>query len=170
MLTTIADLLTLSRVIAAGVLIWLGTLGPTTLPYAVLVTVLAWTTDQWDGWIARRAPNPTRLANFDFPIDATFYVGILVYLILAKFLPPLPVLAFVLLSLAAWLVFRRKAVAIVSLRIVDLTCGALLLIHAPWLAGLAVAWLAGLALIYRRRLRERIPRWFKELGELACGR
>jgi len=170
MLATIADLLTFSRVIAAGVLVWLGTRGPTSLPTAALVTVLAWTTDQLDGWVARRAAGPTRLANFDFPIDATYYLGILTYLVLARFLPPLPVLAFVLLSLAAWLALRRKAIAIVSVRIVDLTCATLLLIHAPWLAGLALVWLALLGLIYRKRLRERVPRWFRELRALTRGR
>ena len=58
----IADLLTLSRILAACVLVWLGlTGGASALPAAVLTVVLGWTTDQLDGWFARRSPTTTRL-------------------------------------------------------------------------------------------------------------
>ena len=72
----IADLLTLSRVVAAGALLWLGlTSGASALPAAALVVVLGWTTDQLDGWFARRSPTPTRLKDSDFCVDLIFYAG-----------------------------------------------------------------------------------------------
>ena len=54
----IADLLTFSRILAAGILVWLGlTEGASALPAAVLVVVLGWTTDQLDGWFALPQPD-----------------------------------------------------------------------------------------------------------------
>ena len=41
MLAVAADLLTFSRLIAAGIMLWLGLQGPQTLPWAILVAVLA---------------------------------------------------------------------------------------------------------------------------------
>lgn len=167
MFAFIADALTFSRVFFAGFLIWLGTRGPDTLPVAIGATVLAWTTDQLDGWAARRATTRTRLAGFDFPIDTTLYLGQLLYLMQAGYLPWEPGLTFVLATAASWGLTRRKAVVVLSLRIFDLVCGAVLFIHTPRIAMAVVGWLAVLAVLYRRRLAERVPRWISELLNLA---
>lgn len=160
----LADLLTLSRIAAAGVLIWLGrAAGASGLPAAALVTVLGWTTDQLDGWAARRAAAPTRLKDYDFQIDAIFYIGILAYLTLAGFLPFWPVVGFLAVGVVAWLLSRRKAVAILFLRIIDGACGVILLAHEPAIGLVILLWLAVLAFIYRRRLAERVPGWLKDL-------
>ena len=164
MLAVIADLLTLSRIAAAGILAWLGmTAGATGLGAAALVTVLAWTTDQLDGWMARRSPTPTRLGPYDFPIDVVFYAGIVTYLITAGFVPPAVSLGFVVLAVIAWLVTRRKAVGLLALRIIDLTCAAVIFRHASVIGILLLVWVSVLAVIYRRRLAERVPRWLVEL-------
>jgi phosphatidylglycerophosphate synthase len=171
MTALIADLLTLSRVVAAGILLWLGmTGGASALPAATLVVVLGWTTDQLDGWLARSSSTPTRLKDYDFQVDVLFYAGILGYLAVARFLPVWLVAGFVIMSVVAWLVTRRKAVAILCLRIVDVTCGVIVFAYAPVIGLVLVAWLAAVAVAYRRRLAERVPRWFDDLRGLWRGR
>jgi phosphatidylglycerophosphate synthase len=171
MLAIVADLLTLSRVAAAGILVWLGiTAGASGVGAAALVTVLAWTTDQLDGWVARRSPTPTRLGPYDFPIDVVFYAGIVTYMTTAGFVPLGVSLGFVVLAVIAWLVTRRKAVGILALRIVDLTCAAVIFRYAPAIGVLLLVWVAALAVIYRRRLAERVPRWLVELRSTIRGR
>jgi len=167
----IADLLTLSRVVAAVVLFWLGlTEGASVLPAAVLVTVLGWTTDQFDGWFARRSPTPTRLKDHDFCVDLIFYVGILAYLLLARFLPAWLVVGFLTLGGAAWLLTRKKAVIVLCLRIIDGVCGVIIFMNAPVIGFMLVGWLVVLAVVYRRRLAERVPKWYGDLRGLWRGR
>lgn len=167
----IADLLTFLRILAAGVLVWLGlTGGASAAPAAMLVVVLGWTTDQLDGWFARRSPAPTRLKACDFFVDLTFYAGILAYLALARFLPAWLVAGFVILGGAAWLLTRRRAVVILCLRIIDVACGVIVFMYAPAVGLALVAWVTVLAVAYRRRLAERVPRWFDELRGLLRGR
>jgi len=165
MLAFTADVLTCSRLLAAALLVWLGTRGATSLRTAVLVGVVAWTTDQLDGWAARRSATPTRLAPYDFVIDTTLYAATLAYLTLAGFLPAAPVLAFGMLALAGWLIFRHKVVGVLFVRVVDLAALVVIFEHEPKIGGLLVVWLVILAIGYRRRLLERLPRWF---SELAC--
>ena len=144
--------------------------GAPALPAAVLVTVLGWTTDQLDGWFARRSPTPTRLKDCDFQIDVVFYAGILTYLATAGFLPVWLVASLVMLSIVAWLVTRRKAVGVVCLRIIDLACVVMIFTYLPAAGLILLVWLALLAVIYRRRLAERVPKWFGDLRSLWRGR
>lgn len=171
MYALLADCLTLSRVFASGILAWLGlAYGREKLTVAALILLVAWTTDQLDGWAARRSKTPTRLGHYDFVFDLTLYPGILIYLVAAGFVPVGPVVAFVILSLVAWLPTRRKAVAVLCIRFVDLTTAVVLLTYQPRIGLLMLAWLAALGVIYRRRLAERVPRWFRELSQVAHGR
>jgi hypothetical protein len=140
------------------------------LSAAALVVVLGWTTDQLDGWLARRSPTPTRLKDYDFQVDVFFYAGILAYLALAHFIPAWLVAGFVLVGVVAWLLTRRKAVAILFLRIVDVTCGVIVFAYAPAIGLILVAWLAVVAVAYRQRLVERVPRWFNDLRGLWHGK
>lgn len=168
MYALLADILTLSRIVAAGLLIWLGLVyGAAGLPAAVAVTVLAWTTDQLDGWAARRSVRPTRLGPYDFPIDATFYLGILGYLVAARFLAPVAALVFLIAALAAWFRTRRKAVGVLCLRLVDLFGAGVVFSTRPWLGLGVVLWLLVLAFLYRQRLAERVPRWVNDIRFLG---
>lgn len=167
----LADLLTLSRVAAAGILLWLGsTRGASALSLAVLVVVLGWTTDQLDGWFARRSSTPTRLKDCDFQVDVIFYAGILAYVVLAHLLPVWAVAGFVVLACSAWLLTRRKAVVVLCLRIVDVVCGVIIFAYVPVVGLIVVAWLVAIAVIYRRRLAERVPKWYGDLCGLWRGR
>jgi hypothetical protein len=120
--------------------------------------------------VARRSPTPTRLGPYDFPIDVAFYAGVVTYLITAGFVPLAATLGFVVLAVIACLVTRRKAVGILALRIVDLTCAAVIFRYAPAIGIVLLGWVAVLAVIYRRRLAERVPRWLCELRSVVRGR
>lgn len=168
MYALLADLLTLSRVFASALLAWLGfAFGREKLTLVALVIVVAWTTDQLDGWAARRASTPTRLGHYDFVFDLTLYPGVLIYLVAAGFVPVGPAVAFVVLSTVAWLLTRKKAVAVLCIRFVDITAAVVLLTYRPRIGLLILVWLAVLGVIYRRRLAERVPRWFRELIQAA---
>jgi phosphatidylglycerophosphate synthase len=168
MMAVLADALTFSRVFFALALVWLGTQGPETLPVAVLTVMLAWTTDQLDGWAARRSTTPTRLAHYDFVIDATLYAGILTYIGLAGFLSPALLGVFVAALILLWLISgRRKAVANLGVRTLDLLFAGVLFVHTRWLALLVAVWLLALGLLYRHRLAARVPAWWRELLQLA---
>ncbi len=171
MYALIADLLTFSRILAGGVLVWLGlTGGASALPAAVLTVVLGWTTDQLDGWFARRSPTPTRLKDSDFCVDLIFYAGILAYLALARFFLAWLVAGFVILGGAAWLLTRRKAVVVLCLRIIDVAFGVIIFMNLPVVGFMLVVWLVALAVVYRRRLAERVPRWWGDLRAVWHGR
>jgi phosphatidylglycerophosphate synthase len=165
----LADLLTFSRLFAAALLLWLGLQGPQTLQAAILTCVAGWTTDQLDGWAARRAHTPTRLAPYDFAIDTTLYAATLAYLVMAGFLPLWPALAFAGVAGVAGILIRRKAVQVLAIRLIDLAAAVVIFTHNLTAGVLLVAWLAVLGVLYRRRLRDRVPNWFAELGRLVSG-
>lgn len=168
MIAILADLLTSLRVVAASALVWLGlSRGAAGLTPAVWITVAGWTTDQLDGWVARRSPTPTRLGRYDFHVDVTFYAGILAYLVTARLLPWLLVAAFLGLALLAWVATRRKAVAVLCLRLVDLAATVIIFRHAPRLGWGLLVWAAVLGVIYRKRLAQRVPRWLADLRAVA---
>jgi hypothetical protein len=170
-LAVLADLLTLSRLVAAGILVWLGiaALAPGTdnLLGAIAVCVAAWSTDQLDGWAARRADRPTRLAGIDFPIDSTLYLAILAYLTMAGYLTWLAAAIYVVLATLSSLIVRRKAFQLVWLRLIDVTCLVVVFTYRPRVAWFLLAWLVVLGLLYRNRLAERVPRWLSELGRIV---
>jgi phosphatidylglycerophosphate synthase len=170
MLALAADLFTLARVVAAGILIWLGFRGPESLPVAVGVLWGAWTTDQLDGWAARRANRPTRLGAHEFPVDVVLYAGELAYLTLAGFVPKIGALAFAVAAIAAGLIYRRKSVVILFLRMIDLAAAVILFTYLPRLGLLIIAWVLLMMVLYRKRLAERVPRWLGELARLVVGR
>ncbi len=161
-----ADLLTFSRLLFAVLLVWLGTQGPSSLRPAILAGTVAWTTDQLDGWAARRARTVTHLAPYDWIIDTVLYAGTLAYLALAGFVPVVGAAIFAAVALTIGLIFRRKAVQILCVRIIDLAVAVVIFTRDPLIGWLLVAWLAILTVIYRRRLAERVPRWLAELGRL----
>ncbi len=163
MYARLADLLSGSRLVCGLLLIYFGTRGSGTLPTATLVVAIMWTTDQLDGWAARRASTPTRLGRFDFALDVSVYICLLLYLALTGFVPADIVAGFFLICAALAIALRRKAIVVLALRIVDAAC-AWILIRYDWRLFLAVIlWLSILAFVYRRRLLERVPKWLHEL-------
>lgn len=171
MYALLADLLTFSRVITAGLLVWVGVVfGADGLAAAVVITILTWTTDQLDGWAARRSSTSTRLGPYDFPIDVAFYLGLLGYLTTAGFLPVTAALVFLAVAGVAWLSTRRKAVGVLCVRMIDLYAAGVLFAVRPLLGFGVLGWLLLLVFVYRRRLSERLPRWLGDIRSLFRGR
>jgi ABC-type nickel/cobalt efflux system permease component RcnA len=80
------------------------------------------------------------------------------------------VLGYVAVGIVAWRLTRRKAVGVLFLRIVDGAFGVIIFINAPAIGLAMLVWLAALAAIYRRRLAERVPKWFEDLRDMWHGR
>ncbi len=166
MLAWIADLLTLSRVVVSVWLVWLGmTQGASALPQAVIVTLIAWLGDSFDGWFARRAGKPTLLGRYDFVVDVMLTWSALVYITLSGFLPVWLTAIYTLLTGIVVAAFQRKTVMILFMRPVDVTCGMVVLMQAPREGWVLAVTLAGLAVAHRQRLRDRVPRWLRDLAE-----
>ncbi|HEY63783.1 MAG TPA: hypothetical protein G4O02_04370 [Caldilineae bacterium] len=167
MLACAADLLTLFRGLVALWLVWLGaTRGASALPMAVTITLIAWVGDSLDGWLARRARRPTLLGRYDFLVDVLLTWGALLYITLSGFLPMWVTAVYTLLAGVAVAALQRKAVLVLFMRPVDLTCGVVALTGAPEVRWMIAATLAGLAVAQRQRLRTRLPRWLCEVAQM----
>jgi phosphatidylglycerophosphate synthase len=167
MLAYAADLLTFSRLMAAGVLVWLGFVsGARSLQLAAFVVVLGWSTDQLDGLLARRAKRQTMLGSLEFPIDVVLYAAILAYLVLSGFLPVAPIVVLGALAAVLSLISQRKAVAVLCLRFIDLAALGIVFTHAPRIGLLLLAWLACLGVFYRKRIAVGVPEWLGQLAQL----
>jgi cardiolipin synthase len=85
----VADLLTLSRLALLLVYTWVGlVLGAPGLPLAGLLLVYSWTTDILDGPLARRSRRyyPSWLGDHDLEVDMAVATGVMLYLLLARYL------------------------------------------------------------------------------------
>jgi len=94
----------------------------------------------------------------------------LAYLTLAGFVPKIGALAFAVAAIAAGLIYRRKSVVILFLRMIDLAAAVILFTYLPRLGLLIIAWVLLMMVLYRKRLAERVPRWLGELARLVVGR
>ena len=86
----VADLLTLSRLILALTLAWLGyTQGAAVLPLACWLMIASWTTDVMDGWLAHRSRRQysTWIGEHDLFFDISVSVGLFAYLLFSGLLP-----------------------------------------------------------------------------------
>ena len=84
----IADLLTMTRILLALLLAWLGlSRGPDVLPLTCWLVIVAWTSDVLDGALARRSrvQYHTWLGDHDLEVDMFFSTGVLFYLVAAGY-------------------------------------------------------------------------------------
>lgn len=140
-----ADLLTLLRVLIIFAILLTGLLtGPAGLARAVVLLLVAWTTDYIDGPAARRLnhENASWLGRRDLQIDMAVAIAVNIYLILAGFLP----LRCLALYLALWvLVFWRFGlVRLLAMFFQAPLYGAFVytaLTHAPQAGRWLLAWL-----------------------------
>lgn len=103
----LADVLTASRGLFALILALLSWQRDSeALPLAALVLLVSWSTDLFDGALARRSgvAHQTWIGDHDLEADVLVSIGVMVYLVGAGFLAPVYALAYVLL----WgLIFQR---------------------------------------------------------------
>jgi cardiolipin synthase len=101
-----ADMLTLSRLIIFGGILWLGLEdGSSRLPAAITLLILSWTTDALDGPLARRSQGQvsTWLGDHDLEVDMVVSIGVLVFLLRSGFVEALIVSVYVFLwALIFW--------------------------------------------------------------------
>ncbi|HDS29302.1 MAG TPA: CDP-alcohol phosphatidyltransferase family protein, partial [Candidatus Acetothermia bacterium] len=78
----IPDLLTLSRAVIAASILALGLVGRPALEAVILLTILGWTTDIFDGRLARRLDKPpTWIGEREFVFDMLMVFSGLCYLV-----------------------------------------------------------------------------------------
>ena len=163
----ITDALTLSRLIIAAAILWLGwTVGRAAFPQAIVLVTLAWMTDAADGLIARHSGCKTFLGPVDFPIDAALTWATLLFIVLAGFITPAAAAIYTALAALTALWFRRKAVIVLFMRGIDLTALFFALRNELLYTLPLLAWLLVLAWLHRERLRTRVPQWLRELADL----
>ncbi|HEY81270.1 MAG TPA: CDP-alcohol phosphatidyltransferase family protein [Anaerolineae bacterium] len=163
----ITDALTLSRLVAAAAILWLGwTVGRAAFPKAILLATAGWITDAVDGYIARRSHCQTRLGILDYPIDASLAWASFIFIALAGFISIRAMLLYTLFATLVTLWFRRKAVLVLFMRGVDLTVFYFALRDAFLYTLPLLIWLIFLAWLHRQRLRTETPQWLRELRAL----
>ena len=111
---TLADILTASRFGLAWVLLWLGiSRGAAGLPAAVVILIIAWTTDVLDGPLARKDPSrqQTWIGDHDLEIDMSVSLGVLTFLVLAGYLAPWIAVSYVIICLIMLWRFRSQELA-----------------------------------------------------------
>ena len=77
----IADILTLFRVVITFIIFGLAISGSHNLTLFVVLALIAWTTDNLDGWFARRSEKYGKLAHLDFAADITLVISCFFFII-----------------------------------------------------------------------------------------
>ena len=169
----LADGLTITRLILAGVLVELGVVyGAAAIVPAVIVAMVAWFTDNLDGFLARRDPQrvPSWVGRHEFVADVLFTWATWVYFTLSGFIPVWLAVAFSAVAVVVSLGVRRKPVVVLFLRIIDVTVGVLLIYHYPTLGAIVVIYLGTLAVVKWPRLARDAPAWARSLRDILRGK
>ncbi len=158
MVKRVADLLTASRGVIALLIVLLSLEGKRALPTVVLLTILGWTTDILDGYLARRAAEEsgidlaeegnTWIGEHDFALDMIMVYAGFLYLAAAGYVPTRWALGYTLL--AAFSVLRaRGSKSVTMLFAFPLVALPLLIAYReiPWAAYAYMIWIV-LALIF----------------------
>jgi len=105
------DLLTLSRGLIAIAILALGFVGARALEAVILLTMLGWTTDIFDGKLARRYNKPpTWIGEQEFVFDMAMVFAGLCYFVLAGFVPYTYALIYVLVAAVFIVLLRSKMI------------------------------------------------------------
>ena len=165
----LADLLTVSRVLLALVLVWLGICtGHRALPAAALIVVLSWFTDLLDGPLARRdATSPvTWVGRHDAEADLSTSLGVIVYLVLSGHLAGWVGAVIGVTTLALWALHSRQ----LAWPLYAAPYGILVFValrSVPILGWLVIAYLlVTLATRWPRLRREYLPEFFQAVGSV----
>lgn len=105
------DLLTLSRGFIAAAILALGFVGARALEAVILLTMLGWTTDIFDGRLARKYNKPpTWIGEQEFVFDMAMVFSGLCYFVLAGFIPLYLSLIYVVVAAIFIALFRSKMI------------------------------------------------------------
>jgi phosphatidylglycerophosphate synthase len=107
----VPDLLTLSRGVIGLAIFSLGFVGKGALEAVVVLTMIGWTTDIFDGRLARKYNKPpTWVGNREFFFDMVMVFSALCYLTMADYIGIAIALPYVLVAAACVAFFRSKSV------------------------------------------------------------
>lgn len=110
---TIADVLTMVRVILAFFIIICALFAdPSLLFLVVALTLIGWTTDVLDGNMARRDPagRKTWIGDMDFAVDILFIYSGMLYFITAGFLPLWPFFFYGVVAATTAIIWTKRSV------------------------------------------------------------
>jgi len=162
----IADVLTATRAVLAVFLAV--TLASGSFPIAIVVLVIAWATDLLDGRLARAAEEDTRLGDWDFRIDVSLGIAILVGLTLSGLASMWVVIAVVATLGGFTLVSGNPAPAMLLLAFAYALFLWLLLDLQPGLWWLPFASIVVLLVVdWRRFFKVILPAFFRGLATLG---
>jgi len=107
----VPDLLTLSRGVIAVAIFSLGFVGKSALEAVIVLTMIGWTTDIFDGRLARKYNKPpTWVGEQEFTFDMMMVFSALCYLTMTDYIPLVPALVYVMVAAACIAFFRSKSV------------------------------------------------------------
>lgn len=142
---TVADVLTLIRLLIALFIFWLSLSGdPVALPTVVVAVVIGWATDLLDGPLARRGSSGRRtwIGDNDLGVDVTVALALLSYLTASGYVSAEVALAYLALCLTLLWRFRSRALAMACQAPPYGTMLYNALRYAPSYGALAVGWIA----------------------------
>jgi len=107
----VPDLLTLSRGVIAVAIFSLGFVGGQALEAVIVLTMIGWTTDIFDGRLARKYNKPpTWVGEREFAFDMMMVFSALCYLTMADYVSVWLALPYVMVAAACIAYFRSKSV------------------------------------------------------------
>ncbi len=108
---SLPDLLTLSRGFVAAAIFSLGFVGEGAFEAVILLTILGWTTDIFDGRLARKYNKPpTWIGEQEFTFDMAMVFAGLCYLVMAGFINFWIALVYVVVAAVFIVLFRSKMI------------------------------------------------------------
>ena len=105
------DLLTLSRGLVAAAILLLGFVGARALEAVILLTILGWTTDIFDGRLARKYHKPpTWIGEREFIFDMVMVFSGLCYLVMSGLINGWLALIYIVVAAVCIAFFRSKMI------------------------------------------------------------
>ena len=105
------DLLTLSRGLVAAAIFSLGFVGARALEAVILLTILGWTTDIFDGRLARKYHKPpTWIGEREFAFDMVMVFSGLCYLVMSGLINGWLALIYIIVAAVCIAFFRSKMI------------------------------------------------------------
>ena len=160
--------MTLSRGLISIAIFSLGFVGKSALETVILLTMLGWTTDIFDGRLARKLHKPsTWVGEKEFAFDMLMVFAGLCYLVMASFIPFLYALIYVMVAAAFIAYFRSKmitmsfATPLVALPLI------VAYLEAPHAAVWYILWIAGAVILDWRRFKGVVREFIENAKQLA---
>jgi phosphatidylglycerophosphate synthase len=167
-MSRLPDLLTLSRGFVAAAIFSLGFVGKSAFEAVILLTILGWTTDIFDGRLARKYNKPpTWIGEQEFAFDMAMVFAGLCYLVMARFINVWIALIYVVVAAVFIVLFRSKmitmtfATPLVALPLVVAT------LREPRAAMWYYLWIVGALLLDWSRFKGVIREFIENAKKLA---